>query len=666
MERQHLSQTKNTIASSNRESAIARSSTHPVEELQGAIGNRAVNKLLANQPTLQAKPMFAGLSRELVVIQPKLAIGAVGDKYEQEADRVAADVVQRINQPEVVAPLQRETVQRQELPEEEELQMKPLVQRRGAIAGGEASTDLASAINSARGGGQPLDAGLQRSMGQAMGAKFSGVRVHADAESDRLNRSIQAKAFTTGQDVFFRQGAYQPGSRGGQELIAHELTHVVQQTGDQIRGQEHQKNNGPNHLDMSSARNNRIQRKFGFEIEIPIFTTFHDNRNGQDYWTDAGAGPGGITIGHPADIFDIHVDHNIELDQLSQHEETTSGLGDLFPHHASIIEVVTKAWDEQVLTRKNVKDYAKIITDYIKRVKRASTGGKVLLDRGIHGDYWIGSDMPGADALQSTLGYFQATYGVKVSKVPKLLKATTKPNSRVKDHQFLTGGVAAANRIIGILNWRTIPDAEVKQFKGLLALLCNYLIVGQDTSRIGLAKNTIGEYFYKSDLVSLMNTLPASIKAKTSTRALRRPIIQTILAETGCGENDPVLSGIGITCKKWLHSVLKGDTTLPDKLLHSMKNPYSQVLGPEPVGRAGAEQTGVIVENRELQYLDPNYAKRNRRYERQKRDLFAGPKLTQAQLAQALATLDDPKKYPIEDWERIMLLVYDMLRSINR
>ena len=55
--------------------------------------------------------------------------------------------------------------------------------------------------------------------------------MHTDAQSDQLNRSIQAKAFTTGQDVFFRQGAYVPGSSSGQELIAHELTHVVQQNG---------------------------------------------------------------------------------------------------------------------------------------------------------------------------------------------------------------------------------------------------------------------------------------------------------------------------------------------------------------------------------------------------------------------------------------------------
>jgi len=68
----------------------------------------------------------------------------------------------------------------------------------------------------------------------AFGADFSGVRVHTDRTSDQLNQSIQAKAFTTGQDVFFRQGAYEPGSRGGQELLAHELTHVEQQNRGQI------------------------------------------------------------------------------------------------------------------------------------------------------------------------------------------------------------------------------------------------------------------------------------------------------------------------------------------------------------------------------------------------------------------------------------------------
>lgn len=164
-------------------------------------------------------------------IQRKLTLGQPGDKYEQEADRVASQVVQQINAPSLSQFNQEQSVQ-QENELEGEMQAKSLraaIQRRQAMTDEEASADLESSINSARGGGQPLDAVLQQSMGQAMGADFSGVRVHTDTQSNHLNQSIQARAFTTGQDVFFRSGAYQPADRGGQELIAHELTHVVQQ-----------------------------------------------------------------------------------------------------------------------------------------------------------------------------------------------------------------------------------------------------------------------------------------------------------------------------------------------------------------------------------------------------------------------------------------------------
>lgn len=96
--------------------------------------------------------------------------------------------------------------------------------------------DTAGRIGRERGGGQPLDGGVQAQMGEAVGADFGGVRVHTSAESDSLNRDLSARAFTTGQDIFFREGAYQPHSAGGQELLAHELTHVVQQGSGAVGG----------------------------------------------------------------------------------------------------------------------------------------------------------------------------------------------------------------------------------------------------------------------------------------------------------------------------------------------------------------------------------------------------------------------------------------------
>ena len=94
---------------------------------------------------------------------------------------------------------------------------------------GSAARDVESAIESTRGGGQSLDGGAQARIGRALNADFSGVRVHTNAQADGLNQSLGARAFTVGQDIYFRRGEYDPGSSNGRELLAHELTHVVQQ-----------------------------------------------------------------------------------------------------------------------------------------------------------------------------------------------------------------------------------------------------------------------------------------------------------------------------------------------------------------------------------------------------------------------------------------------------
>ncbi len=186
-------------------------------------------------------------------IQTKLTLGPVGDAYEQEADQVARQVSDQVaNGGEVAEASGEERVQRQgpEDEEPEELQMKPAanVQRQGPedeelqmkgepglAGGGPITSDVESSIESARGGGRPLEEGVRAPMESAFGADFGDVKVHADSGADSLNESLQARAFTTGQDIFFRQGEYSPESSGGSELLAHELTHVVQQNGDAVR-----------------------------------------------------------------------------------------------------------------------------------------------------------------------------------------------------------------------------------------------------------------------------------------------------------------------------------------------------------------------------------------------------------------------------------------------
>lgn len=95
----------------------------------------------------------------------------------------------------------------------------------------EVTPEVEAIIERKRGSGQGLESRVQAQMESAFDVDFSGVRVHTDSEADTLNQGLNARAFTIGQDIFFRQGEYSPDSSNGQKLLAHELTHVVQQTG---------------------------------------------------------------------------------------------------------------------------------------------------------------------------------------------------------------------------------------------------------------------------------------------------------------------------------------------------------------------------------------------------------------------------------------------------
>lgn len=104
-----------------------------------------------------------------------------------------------------------------------------LLAQRSGSGPAELDEETAAAINRERGSGSQLDGDVAAKAGATMGRDFSDVTVHADSQADRLSRQLGARAFTTGNDIFFRDGAYDPASSDGQRLIAHELTHVVQQ-----------------------------------------------------------------------------------------------------------------------------------------------------------------------------------------------------------------------------------------------------------------------------------------------------------------------------------------------------------------------------------------------------------------------------------------------------
>jgi hypothetical protein len=84
-------------------------------------------------------------------------------------------------------------------------------------------------IDQKRGTGESLSRQARANTEHALNQDFSGVRIHRDSEADDLSRALRAKAFTTGDDIFFKSGSYDPDSSSGQKLLAHELTHVFQQ-----------------------------------------------------------------------------------------------------------------------------------------------------------------------------------------------------------------------------------------------------------------------------------------------------------------------------------------------------------------------------------------------------------------------------------------------------
>jgi len=216
--------------------------------------------------------------------QAKLTIGQPNDKYEQEADRIADQVMampdpklqrqpeneedeetlqarplahqitplvqrQEENPDEEAEPVQAKfkdggmlnrmcperkeehSLQRQPEGEEEEIQAKEQPAHTP-----QASPNIAANIRSLKGGGQPLDESTQSFFEPRFGYDFSQVRIHTNAQASDTARSINAKAFTHGKDLVFGAGEYRSGSTEGKRLIAHELTHVLQQTSTPSRG----------------------------------------------------------------------------------------------------------------------------------------------------------------------------------------------------------------------------------------------------------------------------------------------------------------------------------------------------------------------------------------------------------------------------------------------
>lgn len=175
-------------------------------------------------------------------IQKKLSVGRVNDSYEVEADYVA-DRVMRIpdsgtqNFSHTGSIVQRKCAHCEE---EEKIQKKslgesitPFIQKSSLQSGSEsqAPNHIENQINTTKGSGNSMDHSTKHFMESRFETDFSDVRIHTGSQAVQMSRELNAQAFTVGKDVYFNEGKYSKNSYNGKHLLAHELTHTVQQGG---------------------------------------------------------------------------------------------------------------------------------------------------------------------------------------------------------------------------------------------------------------------------------------------------------------------------------------------------------------------------------------------------------------------------------------------------
>ncbi len=243
----------------------------PTQFLQRNLGNSYIQSIAGGQsslggaPTIQRKCACGGSCAscadqegEEIRVQPKLTIGPVNDIYEREADRMAEQVM-RMPEP-VYTKSKEEKIQTKSLAN----QITPFVQRQVEPEGliqtnkyGDGSSKvtpaISSSIQSLQSGGRPLSESERCFFEPRFGVDFSNVRIHNDVQTANAARSVNARAFTLGHNVVFGAGEYSPNALAGRKLLAHELTHTLQQSEGGERIQRAETDDNPQHCFPTSG-----------------------------------------------------------------------------------------------------------------------------------------------------------------------------------------------------------------------------------------------------------------------------------------------------------------------------------------------------------------------------------------------------------------------------
>ncbi|GAM10188.1 hypothetical protein OR1_02476 [Geobacter sp. OR-1] len=203
-------------------------SSHSFAQVQRAVED----PLCASASAILNLQRIAGNRAVAGLIQAKLAVTPPGDRLEQEADSVANSVTGSAAEVTgtIATAIQRfedeEVLQGNRMDSAQDLATEP-----ASEAGAEVSNQTESRINASKGSGSRLPDGVRSYMEPRFGVDFSGVRLHTDSDAALMNRELASQAFTHGSDIYMGEGKFSPNTGAGRWLLAHELTHVVQQEG---------------------------------------------------------------------------------------------------------------------------------------------------------------------------------------------------------------------------------------------------------------------------------------------------------------------------------------------------------------------------------------------------------------------------------------------------
>ena len=493
-------------------------SQYDMVQLQSTVGNRQTRRLINTSHP----------------IQTNLTVGPANDKYEREADSIAKQVVKQI----------RTAVRRQE--DEKKIMTKSGIQRINRD-GGNVNQDLETAIHHAGSTGQPLPGSVRQPLENAFGSDFSNVKIHTGSDSNSMNLSLQSRAFTNGPNIFFKHGEYNPQSQKGRELLAHELTHVIQQTHD-------------------TAQRDTIQRAIGFEIEMLVAADIdgedapekveHYKKNGLTLTIDHGHGIGAMTN-----------DIEKKWDEVAGEEGASPT-----KTYSSILEIVTPP--EEINTKKKKKKALKHIKDAKKLAKKINKGTKKLTERvplkdivDTDSELNVSADLalfPEVKQAQTLDAHIQTSVGIDLAQLSKFFKdiqgmeTSTLPVSprtafaklfQIDWTKLTNSAIDVGEGMVGEIRKAFVEKGMQKELKGtqnlvnlggLLTQMALYLIGGAEAFKLSSSWKNFTPFLSRVDLSQLFrkSLTPAERKlAGKYAQELKDELLSRCVRE----ENNPLV-----------------------------------------------------------------------------------------------------------------------------